>query len=324
MNRILFFILLSLSTKVLSAQNVWLAHYFDTIPCFECVDAYTWVDNATLRAKPGKDAKAIARLPIGSGCKILKESQDTLDINGIESVWYKVQTDSGQGWIWGGLMTRWFAGSQTDVDVKFFVGYEQFSSYNPNDTNSRQVTWMQIRAVRNHKEIAKYRFEVWEPLWNVSNTGNRGLSMFKDVIAVEESGESCGHFSGAVWLFWDGTQFLDQLVIGGVADGEFSVWDTPIFPSDIRGQRDMLILSGEDYIDYFEPNAEYPRAITERIGRRRELYWQEGKWHENKASIKTQTLYYMLNDYNGDTLYLPEQLPEEYRDWINWSKGNQK
>ena len=65
MNRILFFILLSLSTKVLSAQNVWLAHYFDTIPCFECVDTYTWVDNATLRAKPGKDAKAIARLPIG-------------------------------------------------------------------------------------------------------------------------------------------------------------------------------------------------------------------------------------------------------------------
>jgi hypothetical protein len=32
----------------------------------------------------------------------------------------------------------------------------------------------------------------------------------------------------------------------------------------------------------------------------------------------------MLNDYNGDTLYLPEQLPEEFREWISSSKENQK
>jgi hypothetical protein len=161
-------------------------------------------------------------------------------------------------------------------------------------------------------------------VWNVSNTGNRGLSMFKDVIAVEESGESCGHFSGAVWLFWDGTQFLDQLVIGGVADGDFSVWDVHIFPCDMRGRRDVLILSGEDYFDYFEPNAEYPRTITERIGRKRELLWQEGKWKENPASLKIETLYYRMNGYNGDTLFLPQNLPEEFQEWISLSKGNQK
>jgi len=324
MNKFCCFVLLSFSATLAMGQNVWVAHYFDTLPCFECQEFYTWVDNATLRANPGKDAKPVARLPIGTGCDVVAESKDTLAINGIESVWYKVQTDSGQGWIWGGLITKWAVGSQSDVNVKFFVGYEQFVPYNPADTASKQYTWMQIRAVKNHREIAKYRFEVWEPVWNVFNSGNRGLSMFKDIIAVEESGESCGHFSGAVWLFWDGEKFVDQLVIGGVADGEFSVWDSPIFPSDIKGKANVLQLIGEDYFDYFEPNAEYPRAITERIGRKRELDWKEGKWIEDKTTLQTKTLYYMLNDSNGNHYYYPDQLPQEYQEWINWSKGNQK
>lgn len=324
MNRILFLLLLALYTTSSHGQNVWVAHYFDTLPCFKCIDTYTWVDNATLRSKPSKDAQPVARLPIGTGCEILHESHDTLTINGIQSVWYEVQTDSGQGWVWGGLMTSWFAGSQADINVKFFIGYEQFIPYNPGDTSSRQTTWMQIRAVKNHQEISKYRFDVWEPVWNVVNTGNKGFTMFKDVIAVEESGESCGHFSGAVWLFWDGEKFVDQLVIGGVPDGEFSVWDTPIFPSDIQGKENVLQLVGEDYMDYFEPDAEYPRVITERFGKKRELIWEEGKWREDKYSFEQKTLYYRMNDINGDTLYLPQNLPEEYRKWINWSKGNPK
>jgi hypothetical protein len=324
MNKFLFFMLFFWTTLAGQSQNIWVAHYFDTLPCFDCVHAYTWVDNATLRMRPGKDARPVGRLPIGSGCRILRESHDTLAINGIESVWYEVKTDSGQGWIWGGLMTRWCAGSQSDPEVKFFVGYEQYIPWSPVDTSIHEMTWMQIRAVRNHQEIAKYRFDVWEPVWNVTNAGNRGLTPFKDVIAVEESGESCGHFSGAVWLFWDGERFLDRLVIGGVADGDFSVWDSPIFPTDIRGQKDVIVLEGEDYSEYYEPNAEYPRSIMERIGNRKTLEWSQGKWVQNKAKNQSEILYYMVTESMEDTIYLPQSLPEEYRDWINSSKENQK
>ncbi len=63
-------------------------------------------DNVVLRKKADKESSAADTLSIGEKVTILQKSKETIEINGLNSFWYKVRSKSGTGYIAGGLIAK--------------------------------------------------------------------------------------------------------------------------------------------------------------------------------------------------------------------------
>lgn len=289
--------------------------------------AFTWVNHATLRTEPNRNAKAVGTLPIGSVCDLMAQGKDTIEIAGIQSPWYKVKSSEMVGWIWGGLLTRFCAGSNVDPEVKFLMGYQLHDDILE---KGFKQTHIQIRAIKNQKELSNLSFPLLEPTWGMQNIGSKGLKGVNDIIAVSQSGESCGHFYGSAYVLWDGIKLMEPLVIGGVPDGDFGVWDNPIFPSDMEGRSGFLIIDSEDYVEYVSSDVEEFGYIAERIAKRSFTQWEEGVWTPLPELSESKTLYYLISGNIGPLYFpeelkvLPNELSDEVRTWINSHKQSQK
>lgn len=124
MNKKHFLIILAYVLGIIShAQGPVVIHEIWADAGFYSNHAFTWVNNATLRAEPNRNAKAVGTLPIGSVCDLMEQAKDTIEIAGIQSPWYKVKSSEMEGWVWGGLLTRFCVGSNVDPEVKFLMGY---------------------------------------------------------------------------------------------------------------------------------------------------------------------------------------------------------
>lgn len=288
---------------------------------------YTWVNNATLRAEPNRNARAVGTLPIGAVCDLLEQAKDTIEIAGIQSPWYKVKSSETVGWVWGGLLTRFCVGSNIDPEVKFLMGYQLHDDIME---KGFKQTHIQLRAIKNQKELSNLSFPLLEPTWGFQNIGSKGLKGVNDIIAVAQSGESCGHFYGNAYVLWDGVKLMEPLVIGGVPDGDFGIWDNPIFPSDMEGRPGFLILDGEDYQGYESSEGEDFGYVAERIAKRSFTQWEGGVWTPLPELAETKTLYYLISGSIGPLYFpeeikvLPDELSEEVQTWINSHKQSQK
>lgn len=323
--RISICIILFFSTMLLDAQGPIVTFDIYDDPGFYSNHVYTWVNNATLRKEPSRNATSMGTLPIGSVCDLIKQGQDTVEIAGIKSPWYFVKSNANEGWIWGGLLTKMCTGSNIDSEVKFLMGYQMHDNVAEQGV---EQTFVQIRAVKNQKEISSVSFPLLEPTWGMQNLGSKGLKGIHDIIAVAQSGESCGHFYGNAYVLWDGIKLMDPLVIGGVPDGDFGIWDSPIFPSDIEGMANTLIIDSEDYLSNESSDGESYGYVAERIAKRSFTLWENGKWIQQTEKNQTKTLYYLVSGNFGDLYFseeqkiLPADLPEEIKNWINSHKQN--
>ncbi len=322
----LFLITIGLALKAQS-QNPVITHYLYENPGFTSNHVVTWVNNATLRKEPSKSSAAITTLPIGTVCNLIEQGKDTVEIAGIQSPWYFLEANGYTGWIWGGLMTKFCVGSNVDPEVKFLLGYQLYDDIKD---DSVFLTFVQIRVVKNQQELANISFPLLEPMYEYQNVGSKGLEGVHDIISLYQTGESCGHFSGSSLVIWDGKKLLEPLVIGGVPDGDYGVWDSPIFPSDIEGQQGYLILDSEDYIDYSSLEDEQLGNVMERISKQTFLKWENGTWQEDKSRFKSKILYYTMNGsvgneyYSEDYTMKPAELTPDLLDWINSHKKNPK
>jgi hypothetical protein len=322
-----FAFLLLLLIEIAGAQNPVVIHYVDENVGYRYNHVATWVNNATLRSEPSRNASAIETIPIGTICSLIKSGKDTVEIAGIQSPWYYLEADGKRGWIWGGLLTRACVGSNVHPEVKFLLGYQLYDDIKG---EGFKQTFMQLRAIKNHEEIASISFPLLEPMYEFSNAGSKGLEGIEDILSVVQSGESCGHFSGSSMILWDGKKFYDPLVIGGVADGDYSIWDSPIFPSDMEGEKDYLILDSEDYNSYESFEEESNGYVMERIAKQTYMKWEKGTWKEDQSRFQSKTLYYTVNGTIGENYFsedqeiLPNEIDATILDWINSHKRMQK
>jgi hypothetical protein len=323
--RLFFLLVAEVLAHVLNAQSPFVVHEIYDDPGYYSNHIYTWVNNATLRKEANRNAMAMGTLPIGSVCELIKSGADTVEIAGIGSPWYYVRCDEKEGWIWGGLLTKMCVGSNVQSDVKFLMGYQLYDDIA--EAGFKQ-TYVQIRAIKNNTELSSVSFPLLEPTWGLQNLGSKGLKGVHDIIAVAQSGESCGHFYGNAYVLWDGVKLMDPLVIGGVPDGDFGVWDSPIFPADIEGKADLLILDSEDYTSLESTESESYAYVSERLAKRSFTKWENGAWIPQPELSESKTLYYLVSGTFGDIYFpeemkiLPSKLPEEIKDWINSHKQN--
>jgi hypothetical protein len=68
--------------------------------------AYVFADACNVRKEPKPNAEIVGKLYIGTEVEILRRMEVELTLNGVESTWLKVKSDTIVGYVWGGTLTN--------------------------------------------------------------------------------------------------------------------------------------------------------------------------------------------------------------------------
>lgn len=201
---------------------------------------YLLGDSIHVRQEPKSNAKSLTQLPIGTRLTILERSEETLSLNGFTMPWYKVQYGKNKkGYIWGGKFSMNSFRSNKDTDVIFHFGLEKVVG---------ETAHYQIRVEKDHKEVQRISFEGFGGALKkheCTNLGSKGLSEIDDVIYVSGYGEYCGDGGGTVVLFWTKNKLYNVYRLSSFSDVPVFAYDTFIFPSDMDGKKDRILLKEE-------------------------------------------------------------------------------
>lgn len=201
---------------------------------------YLLGDSIHVRQEPKSNAKSLAQLPIGTRVTILERSEETLTLNGFTMPWYKVQYGKNKkGFIWGGKFAMNSFRSNKNTDFIFHFGLEKVVG---------ETAYYQIRVEKDHKELQHVTFEGFGGALKAhecTNFGNKGLSEIDDVIYVTAYGEYCGDGGGSVVFFWANNQLYNIRRLSSFSDVPVFAYDTFIFPSDMDGKKDRVLLKEE-------------------------------------------------------------------------------
>ncbi|MCI5056324.1 MAG: hypothetical protein MRY83_09455 [Flavobacteriales bacterium] len=221
---------------------------------------YVFADEVLLRNDSSQTSTASDVLSIGVGFKILSKSKRTLTIDGIESAWYQIQTELYQGWIWGGYIAEFAAGSNENPDCKFLGGHIKLEG--------RKHSYC-LKAVFQNEERHRIVLETSvSRFYSPQVFGKRGLKNVDDIIVLESSGASCGTSSLDYYVFWSRNNFFHAFTTNGIPDGEYSQGDQLIFPSDMEGIPGKVIQEKR-----FVSNDDRENEILERSITRQLLHW---------------------------------------------------
>ncbi|MEZ4847483.1 MAG: SH3 domain-containing protein [Bacteroidia bacterium] len=248
---------------------------------YEAPYHYLLADDVNLRKCPERTCTSIDALKIGQRMILLEKSQNAETINGITSHWYKVEADDVTGWIWGGMIAQGAFGSKTDPSVKFVYGLKKADPADP---------WYpvyQIRAFKDHKEIARKDIEVPTRGFQIQGMGNNGLNL-NDIISISlPCNGGCGCTTGNLVIFWNGQEFSEIEELLGTADAWASEATYFIYPTSMEGIPNILIKVSEFFIDEQE-DGKIKRGIT------REYFKWNGKKLVPDSSRKTEKITYVM------------------------------
>ena len=267
-------------------------------------------DNAPLRAEPSTKGGLVKTLPLGTKCYLLEMRPDTVIVNGVQSGWYKAKTDDGYtGWIWGGNIAQYVFGSNTDVNVKFLMGYGEPKQRKDVTEYAFTVPVIQIKAIKNGKLIDKLEVEMWGYYFDAAITGNMGLNNVKDVLTLHQPCiGGCGCSTGDNYIFWDGKGLHFVTYVGGTADADYSEWASLVFPSNGAGESGFLVRY-EDVVVGSRDVDNYPNSLSIIKRQLTKTYY---RWNgqqlvqvKEKPTIK-KVYYTYFSDVQHESLEKPE------------------
>lgn len=269
MKRLLFLLFLLVSLRGLAQEETSIDLQFFVTDNYlfpeEAPPFYLLADRVMLRECPSTTCKTLAQLGIAQRLVLLEQSENIDTLNGLSSRWYRVETPAGKGWLWGGFIAQYAFGSYADPDVKFLAGLEK----NVRDENGRPIRYMQIRAVKNGKELQRLSVKTFS--WGfgaVQQHGNKGLKNVDDILSIEvPCVGGCGCSTGEIIVFWSNQKLHHVADLMGSPDGAYSTNTRFIYPADMEGVRETLIRETYYYEDP-DPNAtEQPKKLKRRIQR---------------------------------------------------------
>lgn len=212
---------------------------------------YLLADSVNLREEPRMDAKLVAKLPIGTALTVIRKSDVRLTLNGFEMPWYEVKVNGSKqkGFVWGGKIAMKSFRSTKNIDIVFHFGMEK-------EVDGRAT--YQIRVEQNHKELQHIAFEGMgsslKP-FAFTNFSNRGLTNVDDVIYVDLFSQACGDAGGAIVFFWTNSTLYNVRQLIDYSDVPVFATETFIYPSDMEGKKDAIILHEQEGEYIFEDEA---------------------------------------------------------------------
>ncbi len=156
---------------------------------------YLLADDVAMRDCPSTYCEKLTTIRIGTNVRLLEKTEESQELNGITSRWYKVKMGPQEGWIWGGLISQKTFVSQANAEVRFVFGE---AGYNSDDEKQYQ-----LRAVKNGVELDKMIIASNALHYaNVQNIGNEGIEGIDDIIVLSTITESCDVASESLYVVW--------------------------------------------------------------------------------------------------------------------------
>jgi len=205
-------------------------------------------DSSNLRVKPSTDSKIVNNLPIGSRVYLHSKSKHTLTLNGIKSAWYKVETQKGNGWIWGGCLAQQVQRSAANPDLYFLFSIKGCLI---DSIDQRTEKVYQLKAVENNVELDCVTFTnnalYLGQLFNHNNAGLKNLDHLLTIDLPCIGG--CGCTTGTKYFFFYNNAFKHTETLFGTADAEYSEYEEFIFPSDLSGEK-FFVIKKSNFVDW--------------------------------------------------------------------------
>jgi len=207
---------------------------------------YLLGDSVNIRKEPNLKSTAVSQLPVGTKVTIVRETTELTRLNGILMPWYEIQYDGKKrGFVWGGKLAQTSFRSNGNNEYAFHFGLEKIVD---------GEVFFQLRIEKAQKELQRVSIRGFGTDYKphtITNKGNCGLKTLDDVIYIDASSEYCGDGGGSMVFFFSGGKLSEEQVLFNMMDAPFYTSNYFIFPSDMEGQKDRIILHEEagEYVD---------------------------------------------------------------------------
>jgi hypothetical protein len=119
--------------------------------------AYVFADACNVRKEPKPNAEIVGKLYIGTEVEILRRMEVELTLNGVESTWLKVKSDTIVGYVWGGTLTNQVL-ELPDKRLALW-GITKYV-----DTDTSRFATASIRIAANKVMVSSVDLDLWEEL----------------------------------------------------------------------------------------------------------------------------------------------------------------
>lgn len=209
------------------------------IPAEELSYEYLLAHKVFLREKPSLKGKKLAVLDIGTKMVLREESQNSQEIKGIKSNWYRVEAGEQTGWVWGGMIAQKTFGSEANYNVKFVYGFESSSTNEAGITETKY----QLRAFKNGFQLDKIVLDSLAAIPSeIKNIGNKGIFNVEDIITLGLVDATSGSDIGMSYVFWNNGKFANVANLIDHSDASYAKTESFVFPSDMEGIRSTIVL----------------------------------------------------------------------------------
>lgn len=226
-------------------------------------------DNVVLRKQASRDSEALDTLSIGTELVILKRMQETIEVNGAQSNWYKVKYGKKTGFLPGGLIAL----DHKEIDNDQFLVVLAGDMENP---------VVRCRVLKMDGNYYGHESHINTPVFYIEVFDDRGVDSIENMLCVNLFAEACGVDGGQIYLFNDGSRLIEAIQLSSVSDaGVFWFNEKLTFPEDESGYPGAILYERE----VGEPVNEemfWTRSVTHTLV----LQWQNGQFTPDKKEME--------------------------------------
>ena len=291
MKKIILFLLFSnfIFSQEIPSENYFWEYNYNTE---NGVEALIGVKNCYIRQDATSNSQLLDSLQIGNKIKIVKNTNENLNIKGLNLSWVEIEYYKNNqiktGFLWKGFIAINFAISDnltfiTTVDRKFSKKIKQ-GDYEY-DADFYGLTIKVINAKNDILTEKSFTKQFSESYFSYSSViDNWGLKNLIKIYRLGVGGGACGVPTEYVYYGWTGAEFVTLPEKYDVGDaGAYYHTEEFIFPKEKGGQPDIIIKNITEAENTDDNSENYSFLVSKSV----EYYSWDGK---NFKLIKTKKL----------------------------------
>jgi hypothetical protein len=253
MKNILFALLFFVQLNTFSQERSLHNYYWNEYDSYEAIIG---AKNCYVRENPSINAKLIDSLQIGKPIKVIKSTENDLEIKGLNVSWVEVeyQTSLGtitKGFLWKGFVAVGFHKEGNYIYLTTIDKVEKKLESENYEVDNFSIT-VKLLDEKNviigqkttKKAIGDSRY------FENKTIGSLGLKELKNIYRISFSGEACGIPSFYYYFGWNGKEFLKLPEKYDVGDaGVFYHSENFIFPKEVGGKPNLILKQVQEAVN---------------------------------------------------------------------------